>query len=202
MYGRDSSAPSTFMVTSLLARGAAKRSPERNWELMSPRIVTSPPLRGPLTSTSNPLVSEIIRAEAPRVLMALTSGSNGLLASLGLPDSLTVFREFDAIAVRNLRVAPDSPQSMGLLVDVGLPIPREIVRVFLTTTLAPSLWIPSRVRWVSSHCNAPSIIDSPSDNREASNALWVYALEPGALTFPVSVCGPLILTLKSRSSLS
>src|SRR6266567_1157191 len=122
-YGRDSIVPSTFIVTSFVARGAAKRSPEMNWELMSPRIVTSPPLRGPLTSTSKPRVSENARAEAPRSLMAFTSGSKGLLASFGLPVSLTVLREVDAIAVRNLRVAPDSPQSKGLLVVVGLLIP-------------------------------------------------------------------------------
>src|SRR3989442_6312275 len=109
-----------------------------NWELMSPRIITSPPLRGPLTSTSNPCVSEIARAEAPRVLTAFTRGSRGLLASLGLPLSLTVFREVDEIAVRNLRVAPESPQSMGLLDVVGLRIPSEIVRVFLARTFAPN----------------------------------------------------------------
>jgi len=56
-------------------------------------------------------------------LIACTSGSNGLLASLGLHVSLTVLREVDAIAVRNLRVAPDSPQSKGLLVGVGLVTP-------------------------------------------------------------------------------
>src|SRR2546425_4252604 len=122
-YGRDSSSPSTFIVTSLIARGAANRSPEMNWELMSPRIVTSPPLRGPLTSTSKPCLSEIARASAPSVLIAFTSGSSGLLASLGLQVNLTVFSEVDEIAVRNLRVAPDSPQSMGLLVVVGLLIP-------------------------------------------------------------------------------
>src|SRR2546422_7216446 len=122
MYGRDSSAPSTFMVTSLLARGAARRSPERNWELISPRTVTSPPLRGPLTSTSSPLLSETAWAEAPRALIAFTSGSNGLLAILRLPLSLTVFRDVEDIAVRNLRVAPDSPQSIGLLDAVGLMI--------------------------------------------------------------------------------
>jgi hypothetical protein len=44
-------------------------------------------------------------------------------------------------------------------------------------------------------------MDSPSDNREASSALWVYALEPGAFTFPRTDCGPLILALKSLSSL-
>src|SRR6266699_3518628 len=99
------------------------RNPEINWELMSPRVVTSPPLRGPLTSTSKPGLSENARAEAPRVLIASTSGSKGLLASLGLPVNLTVLREVDAIAVRNLRVAPDSPQSNGLLVVVGLLTP-------------------------------------------------------------------------------
>ena len=110
-----------------------------NWELMSPGTVTSPPLRGPLTSTSNPCVSEMARAEAPRVLIAFTSGSNGLLASLGLPLSLTVFREVEEIAVRNLRVAPESPHSIGRLDVVGLLIPLEIVRVFLTRTFAPNL---------------------------------------------------------------
>jgi hypothetical protein len=110
-----------------------------NWELTSPGTVTSPPLRGPLTNTSSPYVSEAARAEAPRVLTAFTSGSKGLLASLGLPLSLTVFREVDEIAVRNLRVAPESPQSMGLLDVVGLLIPLEIVRVFLTRTFAPNL---------------------------------------------------------------
>src|SRR6266567_4897769 len=122
-YGRDSSGPSTLIVTSFIARGAANRSPEMNWELMSPRIVISPPLSGPLTRTSNPCLSENARAEAPRVLIAFTSGSKGLLASLALPVNLTVLREVDAIAVRNLRVAPDSPQSKGLLVVVGLLIP-------------------------------------------------------------------------------
>lgn len=94
-----------------------------NWELVSPRTVTSPPRRGPLTIISKPRVSENARAEAPRTLIAFTSGSNGLLASLGLHVSLTVLREVDAIAVRNLRVAPDSPQSKGLLVVVGLLTP-------------------------------------------------------------------------------
>src|SRR5712692_4018993 len=122
--------------------GAANRSPEMNWELMSPRIVTSPPLRGPLTNTSSPFLSEVVPAEAPRVLTAFTSGFKGLLASLRLPLSLTVFREVDDIAVRNLRVAPESPQSMGLLDVVGLLTPLQVVRVFLTTTFAPSLWIP------------------------------------------------------------
>src|SRR5216683_5663669 len=122
-YGRDSSGPSTFIVTSLVARGAANRSPEINWELMSPRTVTSPPLIGPLTSTSKPRLSENARAEAPRVLIAFTRGSKGLSASLGLPVSLTVRREVDAIAVRNLRVAPESTQSNGLLVVVGLLTP-------------------------------------------------------------------------------
>ena len=56
-------------------------------------------------------------------MIAFTSGSKGLLASLGLPVNLTVPREVDAIAVRNLRVAPDSPQSNGLLVVVGLLTP-------------------------------------------------------------------------------
>ena len=110
-----------------------------NWELMSPRIVTSPPLRGPRTNTSSPFMSEIVPAEAPRVLTAFTSGSRGLLASLGLPLSLTVFSEVEEIAVRNLRVAPESPQSMGLLDVTGLLIPLEIVRVFLTRTFAPNL---------------------------------------------------------------
>src|SRR5438094_5571466 len=142
-YGRDSSASSTLIVTSRIARGAAKRSPEMNWELMSPGTVTSPPLRGPLTSTSSPRVPEIAVAEAPRVLTALTSGSNGLLESFRLPLSLTVFREIEDIAVRNLRVAPDSPQSIGLFEVVGLLTPLEIVRVFLTRTFAPNLRIPS-----------------------------------------------------------
>src|SRR2546426_5202273 len=164
--------------------GAANRSPEMNWELMSPRIVTSPPLRGPLTRTSNPFLSETVPAEAPRALTAFTRGSKGLLASLGLPLSLTVFREVDEIAVRNLRVAPESPQSMGLLDVVGLLTPLEIVRVFLTRTFAPNDRIPSSVRWVSSQCNAPSMTDFPGDSREARSALWVYALEPGAFTFP------------------
>src|SRR2546428_9916658 len=138
-YGRDSSAPSTLIVTSLIASGAANRSPEMNWELMSPRIEISPPLRGPLTSTSSPCVSEIAWAEAPRVLTAFTSGSKGLLASPGLPLSLTASREVDEIALRNLRVAPESPQSMGLLDVVGLLTPLESVRVFLTRTFAPNL---------------------------------------------------------------
>ncbi len=118
------------------------------------------------------------------MLIAFTSGSNGLLASFALPVSLTVLREVDEIAVRNLRVAPDSPQSIGRLVVVGLLIPLEIVRVFLTTTFAPSRWIPSTVRWVSSQRKAPLMTDSPSDNREARRALCVYALDPGAFTFP------------------
>ena len=109
-----------------------------NWELMSPGTVTSPPLRGPLTSTSSPRVPEIAVAEAPRVLTALTSGSNGLLESFRLPLSLIVFRDVEDIAVRNLRVAPDSPQSIDLFEVVGLLIPLEIVRVFLTRTFAPN----------------------------------------------------------------
>src|SRR2546427_7388538 len=127
-----------LIVTSLDANGAANRSPEMNWELISPRTVTSPPLRGPLTSTSSPRVSEIARAEAPRALIAFTSDSIGLLASLRLPFSLTVFRDVEAIAVRNLRVAPDSPQSIDLFEVVGLLTPLEIVRVFLTRTFAPN----------------------------------------------------------------
>src|SRR2546426_1785848 len=170
-YGRDSNAPSTLIVTSLNANGAAKRSPEMNWELMSPGTVTFPPRRGPLTRTSSPYASEIAWAEAPRALTAFTSGSNGLLASLRLPLSLTVFREVDEMAVRNLRVAPDSLQSIGLLDVVGFLTPLEIVRVFLTTTFAPSLWIPSSVRWGSSQCNGPSITDFPGDSREARSAL-------------------------------
>src|SRR5438552_440553 len=137
-YGRDSNAPSTLIVTSRIARGAAKRSPEMNWELISPRSVTSPPLRGPLTSTSSPRASEIAWAEAPRELIAFTSGSSGLLASLRLQLSLIVFRDVEDIAVRNLRVAPDSPQSIDLFEVVGLLIPLEIVRVFLTWTFAPN----------------------------------------------------------------
>jgi len=154
-YGRDSNTSSMLIVTSLDANGAAKRSPEMNWELISPGTVTSPPLRGPLTSISSPRAPEIAVAEAPRVLTALTSGSNGLLESLRLPQSLTVFRDVEDIAVRNLRVAPDSPQSIGLFEVVGLLTPLEIVRVFSTRTFAPSLWIPSSVRCVSSQCNAP-----------------------------------------------
>src|SRR5436309_14834606 len=172
-YGRDSNASSTLIVTSLNANGAANRSPEMNWELMSPRIVTSPPLRGPLTRTSRPCASEIAWADAPRALTAFTSGSNGLLASLRLPPSLTVFRDVEDIAVRNLRVVPDSPHSIGLFEVVGLLTPLEIVRVFLTRTFAPSLWIPSSVRCVSSQCNAPSITDFPGDSREARSALCV-----------------------------
>jgi len=84
-------------------------------------------------------VSEMARAETPRVLIAFTSGSKGLLACLGVALSLTVFREVEEIAVRNLRVAPESPKSMGLLDVVGLLIPFEIVRVFLTRTFAPNL---------------------------------------------------------------
>ena len=109
-----------------------------NWELISPQSVTSPPLRGPLTSTSSPRASEIAWAEAPRELIAFTSGSSGLLASLRLQLSLIVFRDVEDIAVRNLRVAPDSPQSIDLFEVVGLLIPLEIVRVFLTRTFAPN----------------------------------------------------------------
>src|SRR5690242_14579537 len=109
-----------LMVTSRIARGAANRSPEMNWELTSPRIVTSPPLSGPLTKTSNPWGSEIFLASAPNVLIAFVSGSKGLPERLGLPVSLTVLRDVEEIAVRNLRVAPDSPQSMGRLDVVGL----------------------------------------------------------------------------------
>jgi len=45
----------------------------------------------------------------------------------------------EEIAVRNLRVAPESPHSIGRLDVVGLLIPLEIVRVFLTRTFAPNL---------------------------------------------------------------
>jgi hypothetical protein len=112
-----------LIVTSRIANGLANRSPEMNWELMSPRMVASPPLRGPLTSTSNSSALEIAFASAPSVLIAFTSGSNGLVARLCLPVSLTVLSDVEDIAVRNLSVAPDSPQSMGLLDVVGLLVP-------------------------------------------------------------------------------
>src|SRR5437867_12911957 len=106
-YGRDSNASSTLIVTSLNANGAANRSPEMNWELISLRTVTSRPLKGPLTSTSSPRASEIEWAEAPSALIPFTSGCNGLLVSLRLPLCLTAFRHVEDIAVRNVRVDAD-----------------------------------------------------------------------------------------------
>ncbi len=98
------------------------------------------------------------------------SGSNGLDASLWLHASRMVVGEADEIAVKNRSVAPESPQSMGLLDVVGLRSPRTVVLFFSTRIFAPSNWMAWRVRFVSSHCKAPLMTDSPGDSREAKSA--------------------------------
>src|SRR2546430_16565893 len=91
---------------------------------------------------------------------------------------------------------------MGLAHKADLSLPTDTMRLFWIRTFAPRDRIPSRGQWTSSHSEAPSIIVSPRESRDASSALCVYALEPGAVTVPRNDCGPLILTIKALHTLS
>src|SRR6266571_2963606 len=131
----------------------------------------SPPLSGPLTFTSEPSLFSVIVVEAPSVSIALSNGSNGLLASITLARSVVLADDVPAMAVRNLRVAPDSPQSIGVVHETNFLVPQDTIRLFSVRALAPRDRIASRVLRVSSHSETPWMTVSPCESREASSAL-------------------------------
>src|SRR6266566_160368 len=101
-----------------------------NCELILPGIQASPPLRGPLTFTSEPFLFSLIVVDAPSVSIAFSNGSNGLLARLSLARSLVLVGDVPAMAVRNLRLAPDSPQSIGSMHEASFSVPEDTIRPF------------------------------------------------------------------------
>ena len=101
------------MVIPSTARGATSNRAEINWELTSPGISVSPPLSVPpltVTGGNSPEAAQ----STPRRLSACTSTPTGLLAREGPATSRHWPGTTEHIAVKNRRVAAESPQNRSV----------------------------------------------------------------------------------------
>ncbi len=145
-----------------------------NWELMSPLIDVLPPPIPPPRILTNELPSLSWRLDSvPSCLRLCRRGATGLLSR---DDPKVKIEDSEARAATGIikrKVAPDSPQSIGLFGALSDSTPLTLQQFSRRSISAPKASTARKVDLVSSETRGLDIFEVPFDNNAAINILCV-----------------------------